>query len=92
MGPDRDEEIDSTRRSWDRATRQHNAHKGDQAAAIKKNELLFPEEIALLGKQGPGKTELRKALLMLTVFMLWAAAHLLMGARTYRRDLAAKDA
>jgi len=49
MGPDRDEEIDSTRRSWDRATRQHNAHKGDQAAAIKKNELLFPEEIALLG-------------------------------------------
>jgi len=39
-----------------------------------------------------GGTELRKALLMLTVFMLWAAAHLLMGARTYRRDLAAKDA
>ncbi len=39
-----------------------------------------------------GGVELRKALLTLIVFMLWAQVHYLMGARTYLRDLEAKDA
>jgi SAM-dependent methyltransferase len=42
---------DETRRSWDVATRNHNAHKGDQAAALRAgHELLFPEELELLGE------------------------------------------
>ena len=42
--------IDSTRRSWNIATRNHNAHKGDQAAFLRGGgDLLFPEERALLG-------------------------------------------
>jgi SAM-dependent methyltransferase len=42
--------IDSTRRSWNVATRNHNAHKGDQAAFLKGGgDVLFPEERALLG-------------------------------------------
>ncbi len=41
---------DSTRRSWNLATRNHNAHKGDQAAFLRGGgEVLFPEEIELLG-------------------------------------------
>lgn len=39
-----------------------------------------------------GGTEIRKALVMLIVFMLWAAVHFLLGARTYREDLRAKEA
>ena len=42
--------IDSTRQSWNIATRNHNAHKGDQAAFFRAGgETLFPEEIELLG-------------------------------------------
>ncbi len=40
----------NTRESWNIATRNHNQHKGDQAAALRAGaELLFPEERALLG-------------------------------------------
>jgi predicted MFS family arabinose efflux permease len=53
---------------------------------------IGPVVVGELSDHFGGGAELRKALLMLTVFMLWAAAHFLMGARTYRRDLAAKDA
>ncbi len=42
--------IDSLRRSWNHATRNHNAHKGDQAKLLRDGqELLFDEELALLG-------------------------------------------
>jgi SAM-dependent methyltransferase len=41
--------IDDTRRSWNAATRNHNAHKGDQAAFLRAGSTLFPEELALLG-------------------------------------------
>jgi SAM-dependent methyltransferase len=42
--------YDANRRSWNAATRNHNAHKGDQAATLRAGtELLFPEELALLG-------------------------------------------
>lgn len=42
--------IDSTRRSWNVATRNHNAHKGDQAGFLRSGgDVLFPEERALLG-------------------------------------------
>ncbi len=42
--------YDANRRSWNLATRNHNAHKGDQAATLRAGtELLFPEEIELLG-------------------------------------------
>lgn len=42
--------YDANRRSWNAATRNHNAHKGDQAATLRGGtELLFPEELALLG-------------------------------------------
>jgi SAM-dependent methyltransferase len=45
-----DEGLDSTRRSWDAATRNHNAHKGDQAAFFRGGgDTLFPEELELLG-------------------------------------------
>ena len=41
----------STRWSWNVATRNHNAHKGDQAAYLRGGgETLFPEELALLGE------------------------------------------
>jgi len=44
------EELASTRRSWDVATRNHNAHKGDQAAFFRGGgDTLFPEELELLG-------------------------------------------
>ena len=41
---------DRTRESWNVATRNHNAHKGDQAAFLRGGgDTLFPEELALLG-------------------------------------------
>jgi SAM-dependent methyltransferase len=44
-------DYDATRRSWNQATRNHNAHKGDQAAALRAgNDPLFPEELELLGE------------------------------------------
>ncbi len=43
-------DYDATRRSWNAATRNHNRHKGDQAAALRAGvDPLFPEELALLG-------------------------------------------
>lgn len=43
-------DYDATRRSWNIATRNHNAHKGDQAAFLRAGgDVLFPEELALLG-------------------------------------------
>ncbi|MFO0597308.1 MAG: class I SAM-dependent methyltransferase [Myxococcaceae bacterium] len=43
--------TDDTRRSWNLATRNHNAHKGDQAARLRSGiDPLFPEELELLGK------------------------------------------
>jgi SAM-dependent methyltransferase len=43
-------DYDATRRSWNQATRNHNAHKGDQASFLRDGgEVLFPEELALLG-------------------------------------------
>lgn len=45
-----DDATDSLRRSWNHATRNHNAHKGDQARLLRDgHELLFDEELALLG-------------------------------------------
>ena len=44
-------DYEQTRRSWDVATRNHNAHKGDQAAQLRSGEEpLFPEELELLGE------------------------------------------
>src|SRR3954468_604127 len=43
-------DYEATRRSWDIATRNHNAHKGDQAAFLRAGgDVLFPEELQLLG-------------------------------------------
>jgi SAM-dependent methyltransferase len=43
-------DLDATRRSWNAATRNHNAHKGDQAAFFRGGgDVLFPEELELLG-------------------------------------------
>jgi SAM-dependent methyltransferase len=43
-------DYDSTRRSWNIATRNHNTHKGDQAAFLRGGgDVLFPEELELLG-------------------------------------------
>lgn len=43
-------DTDDTRRSWNVATRNHNAHKGDQAAWLAGGgDTLFAEELALLG-------------------------------------------
>lgn len=43
-------DYDSTRRSWNLATRNHNAHKGDQARFFRDGgDVLFPEELELLG-------------------------------------------
>ncbi len=40
----------TTRQSWNHATRNHNAHKGDQAAFLRAGgETLFSEELGLLG-------------------------------------------
>lgn len=41
---------EANRASWNAATKQHNTHKGDQAAFLRAGgSTLFPEEIALLG-------------------------------------------
>lgn len=41
---------EANRVSWNAATRQHNTHKGDQAAFLRAGgSTLFPEEVALLG-------------------------------------------
>ena len=46
-------DYDSTRRSWNLATRNHNVHKGDQAEALRAGiDPLFPEELELLGELG----------------------------------------
>ena len=43
-------ELDQTRKSWNRATANHNVHKGDQAAFLRGGgETLFAEEVELLG-------------------------------------------
>ncbi len=43
-------DYDATRRSWNVATRNHNAHKGDQAALLRAGgDVVFPEELELLG-------------------------------------------
>lgn len=48
-----DDELDPTRLSWNVATRNHNRHKGDQAARIAAGEdVLFDEELELLGALG----------------------------------------
>ena len=45
-----DDALEQTRRSWNHATRNHNAHKGDRAALLAAGlELLYPEELDLLG-------------------------------------------
>jgi 2-polyprenyl-3-methyl-5-hydroxy-6-metoxy-1,4-benzoquinol methylase len=45
-----DDDLETTRRSWNVATRNHNAHKGDQAAFLRAGgDVLFPEELELLG-------------------------------------------
>lgn len=45
-----DDELSTTRRSWNIATRNHNSHKGDQAAILRAGrDVLFPEELELLG-------------------------------------------
>jgi SAM-dependent methyltransferase len=42
-------DYEATRRSWNVATRNHNTHKGDQAAFLRGGgDVLFPEEIELL--------------------------------------------
>jgi len=42
---------EQNRRSWNHATRAHNAHKGDQAAFLRGGgSTLFPEELELLGE------------------------------------------
>jgi MFS family permease len=51
-----------------------------------------PVVVGSLSDYFGGGVELRKALLALIVFMFWAAAHFLLGARTYLRDLEAKNA
>lgn len=43
------DDTENTRQSWNIATRNHNAHKGDQASFLAKGETLFPEELELLG-------------------------------------------
>ena len=44
-------DYDSTRRSWNVATRNHNTHKGDQAAFLRGGgDVLFPEELELVGE------------------------------------------
>ena len=42
--------VDRTKESWDVATRNHNSHKGDQAAFLRGGgDTVFPEELALVG-------------------------------------------
>jgi SAM-dependent methyltransferase len=45
------ERHQTTQKSWNQATRNHNRHKGDQAAFLRGGgETLFPEELELLGE------------------------------------------
>lgn len=45
------EQLEATRRSWNAATRLHNAHKVEQAAFLRGGgSTLFPDELALLGE------------------------------------------
>lgn len=45
-----DDDREALRASWNAATRNHNAHKGDQAASLRAGvDPLFDEELALLG-------------------------------------------
>lgn len=45
------DDVDTTRESWNIATRNHNKHKGDQADFFRRGgDVLFPEELALLGE------------------------------------------
>jgi len=47
---DRDRRLSDTRKSWNVATRVHNAHKRDQAGFLRGGgSTLFPEELELLG-------------------------------------------
>lgn len=58
MSAERTTQLSHTRESWDRATAQHNQHKGDQAAFLRGGgDTLFDEELALLGDLA-GKTVL----------------------------------
>jgi SAM-dependent methyltransferase len=41
--------LEETRRSWDVATANHNAHKVDQGRWLRDHSTLFPEELELLG-------------------------------------------
>lgn len=44
-------DMETTRESWNIATRNHNKHKGDQAAFFRAGgDVLFPEELELLGE------------------------------------------
>lgn len=44
-------DVETTRESWNIATRNHNKHKGDQAAFFRAGgDVLFPEELELLGE------------------------------------------
>jgi len=57
VAPDRldgvSDKLDETRKSWNVATRAHNAHKRDQAAFFKSGgSTLFPEELELLRLDG----------------------------------------
>ena len=50
------EEQALTRNSWNRATRAHNSHKGDQAAFLRGGgDVLFDDELHLLGSLGNQK-------------------------------------
>lgn len=53
---------------------------------------LGPVVVGELSDYFGGGTELRRALILLMVFMLWAAVHFLLAARHYVRDLEAKNA
>lgn len=45
------DDVETTRESWNIATRNHNKHKGDQAAFFRAGgDVLFPEELELLGE------------------------------------------
>lgn len=53
---------------------------------------LGPILVGALSDHFGGGAEIRQALVVLIVFVAWAAVHYLLGARTYLRDLEAKHA
>ena len=53
---------------------------------------LGPVLVGLLSDHFGGGAEIRYALVALIVFVAWAAVHYVLGARTYLRDLEAKNA